>query len=348
MSDQPTGLSFDLPRTSREVRLAALPEGLPGPEDFTIAETPMPVPGADEVLVRNRFFHVFAALRTVIGGSVEGAPFPALRPGDTVFGPAIGEIVTAPDGSGLRRGDLVSHWLGWREYAVMAAAQCSPLGDALPDPVAYLAQGSTVYGALTRSAPVRPGDTVFVSGGAGAVGSLAGQVARLLGAGRVIGSTGSREKADRMVGELGYDAAVIRGAGPLDEQVAKAAPGGIDVLFDNVGGEDLRAAIAAARKGARFVLVGALSGQMSEHGTGATSPVELDSFQLIIKEITMAGFSASGLPGLQAEWIDRFAGWLRSGDIRFPYVRIEGIDDAPRALHDMMRGRYLGTVVVAL
>ncbi|MGI8329329.1 hypothetical protein ACRYCC_05145 [Actinomadura scrupuli] len=204
----------DLPRTSREVRLATLSAGLPRPEDFVITETPVPVPGPGEVLVRNRFFHVFAALRTVIGGSVEGAPFPALRPGDTLFGPAIGEIVTAPDDSGLRHGDLVSHRLGWREYAVMAAAQCSPLGDALPDPVAHLAPGPTAYGALAHGARVRPGDTVLVSGGAGGVGSLAGQIARLLGAGQVIGSTGSQEKADRMVGELGYDAVVVRGAGP--------------------------------------------------------------------------------------------------------------------------------------
>ncbi|MGI8329328.1 zinc-binding dehydrogenase [Actinomadura scrupuli] len=130
--------------------------------------------------------------------------------------------------------------------------------------------------------------------------------------------------------------------------MAKAAPGGIDVLLDNVGGEELRAAVAVARKGARFVLVGALSGQLSEHGTGTTAPVELDSFQLIVKQITMLGFSASGLPGVQAEWTDRFAGWLRSGDIRFPHVRVAGIDGAPRALHDMMSGRYLGTVVVAL
>lgn len=332
----------------REVRLAAVPSGLPKPEDFAIVETPLPVPGPGQVLVRNRFFHVFTALRTLLGGSVEGAPMPGLTPGDTLLGPAIGEVVTAPADSGLRPGDLVSHWLGWREYAAPAAAECVPLNDVLPDPVAHLAQGRTVYGALTQGARVRPGDVVFVSGGAGSVGSLAGQVARLLGASRVIGSTGSPEKAERMVAEFGYDAVVVRGAGPVAEQLAKAAPEGIDVLFDNVGGEELRAALAVARRGARFVLVGALSGQLAEHGTGTTALVELDSFQLIVKQITMLGYSALGDPDLEEEWLDRFGGWLRDGEISFPHVRVAGIEHAPRALHDMMSGRHAGTVVVAL
>ncbi|MFB9837748.1 MDR family NADP-dependent oxidoreductase [Actinoallomurus acaciae] len=334
------------PRTSREVRLAATPSGIPRPEDFTVAEAPVPEPGPGEVLVKNRFFHVFAALRTLIGGSVEGAPFAGLRPGDPLFGPAIGEVVTAPDG-GPRAGELVAHWQGWREYAVLDAGGCEPLGDALPDPVAHLAQARTAYEALTR-AQVRPGDVVFVSGGAGSVGSMAGQIARLVGAGRVVGSTGSPAKAERMVAELGYDAAVVRGAGPLDEQLAAAAPDGIDVLFDNVGGEDLHAALAVAREEARFVVVGALSGQMSERGGGTTASLELDSFQLVVKQITIIGYSNFGRSGTDAEWLDRYAGWLRSGEIVFPYVRVPGIENAPQALHDMMNGRHLGTVVVTL
>ncbi|GAA4614575.1 NADP-dependent oxidoreductase [Actinoallomurus liliacearum] len=338
----------DLPSVSREVRLVTVPSGLPRPEDLAVVEAPLPAPGPGEVVLRNRFFTVFASLRTLLGGGVEGAPFPPVRPGDALFGPAIGEVVTAPDSGELRVGDLVSHWWGWREYAVVRVADCSPLAGALPDPVMNLSQGRTVYGALTRGARLRPGDTVFVSGGAGAVGSLAGPIARLLGAGRVIGSTGSPDKAKRMVAELGYDAVVVRGEGALVGQLAAAAPDGIDVLFDNVGGEDLRASVATARAGARFVLVGALSGQLAVDGTGATAPVELDSYQLVLKQITMLGYSAGNDPDVQAEWTDRFAGWARSGAIGFPYVRVDGIDEAPRALHELMIGRHLGTVVVAL
>ncbi|MCO5999851.1 MDR family NADP-dependent oxidoreductase [Actinoallomurus rhizosphaericola] len=338
----------ELPPVSREVRLVTTPSGLPRPGDFAVAETPLRAPGGGEVVVHNRFFTVFSALRTLLGGGVEGAPFPPVRPGDALFGPAIGEVVSAPDAGGLHVGDLVSHWWGWRDYAVVDAADCSPLVGTLPDPVMHLSQGPTAYGALTRGARLQPGDTVFVSGGAGSVGSLAGPIARLLGAGRVIGSTGSPEKATRMVADLGYDAAVVRGAGPLLEQLAAAAPDGIDVLFDNVGGEDLRAAVATARTGARFVLVGALSGQLAADGTGTTAPVELDSYRLVLKQITMLGYSAVNDPDVRAEWIERFAGWARSGAIGFPYVRVDGLENAPRALHEMMTGRYLGTVVVAL
>lgn len=325
----------------REVRLAALPEGLPRPEHFEIVETPMP---EGEVLVRNRSFQVFAALRTLMSGSLEGTPFPPLRPGDTLFGAAIGEVVSAPADSGLRPGDLVSHFLGWREYAAMPAAQAAPLGDVLPDPAAHLAQGWVTYAALSQNAEIQPGDTVFVSSGAGSVGSLAGQIAKLLGAGRVIGSTGSPDKADRMIADFGYDAVVLRGS--VAEQLAKAAPDGIDVFLDNVGGEQLQAAIAAARTGARFVLVGALSGQLG--GTGTTAPVELDSFQLVLKQITMRGFRASTDPAAQTEWLERFGGWLRSGEIHLPVTRIPGIENGPRALHELLTGVHMGTVIIEL
>jgi len=338
----------DVPRTSREIRLAAYPDGLPKPADLAIAETPVPVPGPGEVLVRNRFFTVFAALRTLLGGGVQGAPLPGLHLGDTLFGPAIGEVAAAPAGSDLRPGDLVRHMLGWREYSVVPAADCRPAGGPLPDPVAHLAQGVTAYGALARTARIKPGDVVFVSGGAGSVGSMAGQIARLLGAGQVIGSTGSSRKAEQMIDGLGYDAVVVRGAAPLAEQLAIAAPDGIDVVVDNVGGEDLQAAVAAARRSARFALVGALSGQLAPGGSGTTAPVEIDSFQLILKQVTMAGYSAGGDAGLRSEWEERFAGWLRSGVIQFPHVRVEGIEQAPQALHDVLAGRYLGTVIVAV
>jgi NADPH-dependent curcumin reductase CurA len=328
---------------SREIRLVGTPVGLPRPEDFEVVEVPVPTPGEGEVLVRNRYFHVFAAIRTLLGGGVEGAPFPAIHPGDTLFGAAVGEVITAPPGSGLRPGVLVSHWLGWREYAAMPVGQCRLLGDVLPDPIAYLAQGRTAYSALLQSG-LRAGETVFVSGGAGSVGSMAGQIARLLGAGRVIASTGTAAKARRLVSELGYDSVVLRGGEPLGEQLAQAAPDGIDVMVDNVGGEQLRAALTVARPGARFVLVGALAGQLSPVGSGTVAPVELDTYQVILKRITLRGLDNSGDTG----WIDQFAGWLRRGEITFPVVQVTGIERAARALSETMQGRHLGTVIVEL
>ncbi|GDY71455.1 hypothetical protein SAV31267_009400 [Streptomyces avermitilis] len=131
-------MTAPLPRTAHEVRLTAIPEGLPTREHFTVVKTPLPEPGAGQVLVRNRHFLVFPGLRTLIGGEVNGLPLPPLRSGDTLFGPAVGEVVAAPADSPLRTGDAVVHMLGWREYALVTATECTPVDGTLPDPVAHL------------------------------------------------------------------------------------------------------------------------------------------------------------------------------------------------------------------
>ncbi|MFJ8532097.1 MDR family NADP-dependent oxidoreductase [Streptomyces sp. NPDC093591] len=337
-----------LPATQREVRLVARPDGLPQLEHLNVVETPLASPGEGEVLVRNRFFQVFATLRLLITGVTQDTPFPKLSPGDTLVGAAIGEVVRAPEDSALQPGDLVSHGRGWREYAVVPAGECARVDDeALPDPIAHLQRGWTAYAALTRGVELRPGDTVFVSAGGSGIGAMAGVIAKRLGAGRVIASTSSRQKADRLVNEFGYDEAIVRGAGPLTEQLAKAAPEGIDVFFDNVGGEQLQAAVEAARPGARFVLIGALSGQLSEHASGTTAPVQLDSMPLIRKRIVMRGFSSDDF-GDESEWTEKFGAWLRSGEAVFPHARIKGIEHAPQALLDVIDGRHIGAVIVEL
>jgi NADPH-dependent curcumin reductase CurA len=339
-----------LPRFSREVRLAASPApGTLVPEDFEIVETPLPdlaEPAADSVLVRNRYFLVFPGLRTLMDDPIDGVPLPSLRPGDALFGPAIGDVVAAPDGHSLRPGDTVMHMLGWRDYAVVPAASCTLLDDALPEPVAYLAQGSAAYGAITRYAAIREGDVVFVSGAAGAVGTLAGQIARLFGAGRVIGSTGSPRKAERLVSELGYDQVVLRGTGSFEEQLADAAPEGIDVVLDTVAGEQLVAALGLAKQGARVVLLGALSGQLAPRRGRSLAPVEIDAFHLVVKGISVRGYAGADHPDVEPEWIKRFGGWLRSGEIRFPHTLIEGLDRAPHALPDLIGGRCFGAAIV--
>ncbi|MFF9429616.1 MDR family NADP-dependent oxidoreductase [Streptomyces sp. NPDC014746] len=336
--------------THREIRLRTRPErGLPAPEHLELVTTARPEPAPGELLVRNRWFVVSAALRTLIGGGVKDAPFPPVEPGDPLPGAAVGDVVSAPDGSGLRPGDPVLHWQGWREYAAVSPSLVTPVGDTLPDPVAHLSQGRTAYAALTRGAELRPGDTVLVTGGAGAVGTMAGQIARLLGAGRIIGSTGSPDKAEHLVTALGYDAAVVRGAAaPFAAQLAEAAPDGIDVVLDTVGGEQLSAALAAARPGARAVLVGALAGQLDPGGNGATARVELDTFPLILRRISLRGFSPLDHPETDAEWRDRFGDWLRAGTITFPHVRVAGMERAAQALREVMEGRHLGAVVVEL
>jgi len=280
--------------------------------------------------------------------SVEGVPFPALSPGDTLFEETVGEVLSAPAGCGLSPGDKVLHNLAWREFAAVPVCGCTLVDDALPDVAAHLGHGWTAYAALTRGVKILPGDTVFVTSGAGAIGSMAGQIARLLGADRVIGSTSSQEKAKRLVSELGYDSAIVRDGKPLATQLAEVAPDGVDVCLDTVGGSQLQAAVMSARTGARFVVVGALSGQLAPQGTGRTAPVQLDSFDILLKKITMRGYSADDDPEVRGEWTHRFADWLRSGDICFPYVTIDGLEAAPGALRDVTEGRHFGVVLVRL
>jgi NADPH-dependent curcumin reductase CurA len=330
--------------THRLVRLVRRPEKLPEPGDFELVAEAVPRPEAGQVLVRNTHFLVFPGLRTLIGGETRDVPLPPLHPGDALFGPAIGEVVAGP----LEKGRLVMHLQGWREYAVPAAAECRVLDGTLPDPVAHLAQGSAAYGALTRSAPVREGDTVLVTGAAGAVGTLAGQIARLLGAARVVGSTGSPAKGERLVRELGYDAAVLRGAGRFGDRLADAAPGGVDVVLDTVGGEQLAAAVEAANRGARFALVGALDGQLSPDRAGGSAPAVLDTYRLLTRGVTLAGYSGSDHPGVETEWEARFGEWLRAGAIRFPYTPVRGMESAPGALPALIAGRSFGAAVVEL
>ncbi|QKW18999.1 NADP-dependent oxidoreductase [Kitasatospora sp. NA04385] len=349
---------MSLPGTVREVRLARRPQGRPVAADLTVAEVPAPEPAEGRVLLRNRWFLLYPGLATLLGDTPPGTPIPSVEPGDTLFGPAVGEVLHAPADSGLRPGDLVSHFQGWREYAVADPAELTPLEEKLTDPAAQLSPGAIGYGALTRTAPVAPGDTVLITGAAGAVGTMAGQIARLLGARTVLGTTGSPAKAERLR-ELGYDAVLVdertadgTAGGPgraerFARQLAEAAPDGIDVLLDTVGGHQAEAALAAARPGARVALVGVLSEQFGDV-PGAATPLRLDAFQVIVKGVRLAGYSNAGYAEAVAEWLPRFGDWLRSGEITFPHVKVAGLERAPQAFQELIEGRHFGAVLVEL
>lgn len=339
------------PRKSREVRLARHPHGTPQAQDFSIVEATLPPAAANEALVRNRWFRISPSVRLMASADaqhIKGIPFPPLMPGDTLADAAVGEVIEAPADGSLRRGDLVLHRYGWRDYALAPADSCLRLDDASLDPAAWLGHGWTAYAALTRGLQIRPGDTVLVTSGAGAIGSMAGQIARRLGAGRVIGSTGSHDKAAWMQAALGYDAVLIRGATPIAEQLAAAAPDGIDVCIDMVGGEQLQAAAAAAREGARFVLLGALTAELAAGRATMLAPVELDSFRLIVKGVSLRGYSADSDPDAFMEWLRHLAQWSRDGGMALPRSTFVGLDSAPQALHEACTGRLKGVVLVEL
>ncbi|ANW22664.1 NADP-dependent oxidoreductase (plasmid) [Streptomyces clavuligerus] len=331
-----------LPPTYREVRLAARPGRDPRPEHFEIVRAPLRPPAAGQVLVRNLVLRIGAATRTLMADE-QVLPMAPYQPGQPLRGTALGAVIAAP-GTSLRSGDLVRHDLGWQQYALLPAAQVRRVDPARwPDPAACLSQGFVGWLAVDRAARIEPGDTVLVTGAAGGVGCIAGQFARLRGAGRLIGTTGSRWKADHLTDRLGFDTVLVRGEGPIEDQLRAAAPDGVDVLVDTVGGEQFRAALALARRRARLVVVGALAGQA---GGGTRTVTALDTLALCSRGITVSGLSAADHGADVERWEEEFSAGLRTGLLTFPHVRLTGIDRAPAALRDLLAGRHLGTVLV--
>ncbi|MCA8277600.1 NADP-dependent oxidoreductase [Burkholderia sp. AU30280] len=340
------------PRVSRQVQLATHPDGTLQSAHFSIVETSLPPLAPHQVLLRNRWFRISVSTRLMSSRDakeIKGIPFPPLKPGDALADAAIGEVIAAGPESGLQVGEIVLHPLGWRDYAVVDAHRCEALPGEGLDAAAYLGHGSTAYAALTRGIQIKRGDTVLVSSGAGAIGSMAGQIARRLGAGRVIGSTRSPDKAAWMRRELGYDAVIVRDGSPFVAQLADAAPDGIDVFVDMVGGEQLSAAVGLAREGARFVILGALVAELSAEHASSIAPAEIDTFRLPIKGITLRGYSAcEDDPGVIDEWLDRLHEWRQASAICLPCTTFRGLDNAPAALQEACAGRLKGVVLVEL
>ncbi|NLU68547.1 NADP-dependent oxidoreductase [Streptomyces sp. HNM0574] len=333
-----------VPATHTEIRLARRPTGPLGPEHFRQVRVPVPDPGPGGVLVRNRMMAVTSVMRTLMEES-SPLPIPEFRVGETMMAPTVGEVIT-PGDSGLRPGQLVLHHAGWREWAVPEPDDVQPLNTAsLPDPAAHLSQSFASWVAVVRGAEVRPGDTVFVSGAAGGVGVMAGQFARLHGAGRVIGSVGSQAKADFVVRELGYDAAVLRnaGEGTFEERLRAAAPDGIDAVVDNVGGEQLGAAVRVARHGARISVFGTLA----EQG-GGSALTEIDTGLLIGKGIVLRGTLVFDHTDVIPDFEAALGKGLEDGSLAFPHNRFTGVEEAPRALRELLAGKLSGSVLVEL
>jgi NADPH-dependent curcumin reductase CurA len=330
---------------SREIRLATRPTGLPTPATFAFAETDVPDLADGQVLVRNRYLSVEPYMRERMDGRV--TYMPPFTVGEALDGAAVGEVVESRSPA-LQPGDTVWHFLGWREVAVGDAELFVPVDvDGIP-PSAYLGAlgtpGLAAYVGMVDVAAVGPGDTVFVSGAAGAVGSLAGQIARIRGAERVIGSAGSPEKVAWLRDELGFDAAFDRHDGPIDELLADAAPDGIDVAFDNVGGDHLAAAILRMRSGGRI----ALCGMIGKDDPAAPGLSATTLFELISRRLTARGL-------LVADHMDRLAAfraeagtWLRDGRIRYRETIVDGLDRTPDAFLGLYRGDSVGKTIVRL
>ncbi|WP_299450476.1 NADP-dependent oxidoreductase [uncultured Serinicoccus sp.] len=328
---------------AREVRLVARPHGWPEPSDFELATSELPELGDGQIRVRNELISVDPYMRGRMNDTRSYvAPFEL---GRAMEGGAVG-VVQESRAPGYAVGDHVLHQLGWREEAVVDAASARVVDTDAAPASAYLGvlgmTGLTAYAGLVRIAQLREGDVVFVSGAAGAVGSVAGQIAKALGAARVIGSAGSQEKVDHLVGDLGFDAAFNYKDGDVAAQLAEHAPDGVDVYFDNVGGDHLEAAVGALRQGGRIAICGAISG----YNDTEPAPGPRNLARLIQVRGTMTGFLVADHQDLAGEFAERAAGWLSSGQLRSRETVVEGIDHAVDAFLGLLRGDNTGKMLV--
>ncbi|WP_066947951.1 MDR family NADP-dependent oxidoreductase [Streptomyces lushanensis] len=334
---------LEIPETAREVRLTKQLEGKLTLDHFDVVETPVPQPNAGEVLVRTDYLSLAAAYADLMRPGCQ-LPVPPFLAGERLGGGALGTVVRSAS-TRLAVGDLVQSMSGWSEYSAGPAETYVKLATGLfPSPVYFLNQGPTAYYGMADIAQVGAGDVVFVSGAAGGVGSLAGQIAKCRGAARVIGSVGSKEKADYVVDELGYDAAFDYHDGPVVDRLRELAPDGINVFFDNVGGEQFEAAVRAAAPHARFALCGALAGQI---GGGQEGHPRLDLMRAITRHLEIRPFACYHTPEQINAWYEHFARWYREGRFVFPHTTVEGgLAHAPEALLALLDGRYRGNVTI--
>ncbi|WP_117213058.1 MDR family NADP-dependent oxidoreductase [Allorhizocola rhizosphaerae] len=338
--------SETLPTTSTEVCFAGYPKDVVRPEHFTVRQTLVDEPGPGQVLVRNDFMTLAAAYRDQMTPATN-IPIPVFQLGQPMWGRTVGTVVRS-NSPNLAVGDLVEHFHGWREYAVGSAAEFHKRDRALlPGAEYYLTQGPTAWRGMVEMANVGDGDVVFVSGATSGVGSLAGQIAKLLGAKRVIGSTGSKSKAEYLLRECGFDAVFDYHDGPVVDRLRELAPDGINVFFDNVGGEQFEAAVAAAAPFARFALCGSLSGQLETGGSGGHP--RLDLMTAIPKQLILRPFATYHTPEQIDGWNKQFSIWLRDGRIAFPHTIVPGgVADLPANFLALLERRFTGNVIAKL
>ena len=328
---------------SREIRLVSRPSGLPCVANFTVAEVGPPALQDEQVLVRNLFMSVDPYMR---GRMNEGKSYvPAFELGKPLEGGAVGEVVESR-AERFKTGDAVTSNYGWREYFIASPKELHPVSRDVPSLSVYLGAlgmtGMTAWAGLNL-VEVKAGETIYISGAAGAVGNVAGQLAKLRGC-RVIGSAGSAEKVKFLRDECGFDIAFDYKAGPIAEQLKLEAPDGIDVYFDNVGSEALEAALSALRLHGRIIACGGISGYNAEQ----PRPGPSNLFNITTKRLTMKGLIVRDWLDRQSEFEKEVGGYFRVGKLKNKETVVEGIDQAVGAFIGLFEGKNIGKMVVKL
>jgi hypothetical protein len=330
--------------TSREIHLKSRPAGMPSADNFEVDTVTLPDPGPGEVQVRNLWMTVDPYMRAQM---YEVSRYhPPFRVGEAMPGGAIGEVLVSNDPA-LKSGDLVLSAFGWREAFNAPAAMARKLDTRGLPPQAFLGvagmPGMTAYVGLLRIAALRDGDVVFVSAAAGAVGQVACQIAKLKGH-TVIGSAGGPEKIAYLK-EIGVDHAIdYKTEANLTAAVLRAAPGGIDVYFDNVGGDHLEAALTAARPLARL----ALCGMISQYNGLDRGPRIRDLIKVVGKQLRLEGFVQAAHGDMAPAFIADMSRWIAEGKVTWRETIEEGIENAPAAFLKLFTGENIGKMLVKL
>lgn len=341
-------------RTMRQVVLAHHPRGNPVAADFRIETVPVPEPAEGEVLLRN----LYLSLDPLIRFALDEKPLSGIahhRPGDVIYGGTVSEIVASnhPD---YAAGDVVEGRAGWREYAALDPINADRVRGPLRKLDPSLAPistalgvlgmpGQTAHASVIGAGRVAEGETVLISAAAGAVGSLAGQIARIRGA-RTIGIAGGPDKCTALA-ELGFDAAVDYKSGDFADRLAEAAGDGVDLYIDNVGGEVSRAVWPCFRRGGRMLVCGYIA--YYGFGMEGPGPDHLPGLYrtIMAKGLTISGFAGSFVGGQQA--LDDNARWLAEDKLRYPERIVEGLDKAPEAFAGIFSGNdTVGKLLVKL
>jgi NADPH-dependent curcumin reductase CurA len=324
---------------SREVHLIERPQGLPTPAQFRIVEADVPDPAEGQVLVENVYMSVDPAMRPRLAGPT------ALN--QTMIGGTIGRVLKSRHAE-FKEGDHVESMYGFREYFLSDGKGLARLNaDGMPL-IAYMSvlglTGFTAYGGLLIIGALKDGENVFVSAAAGAVGSVAAQIAKIKGC-YVIGSAGSDEKCRWLKEDLGLDVALNYKQGELRHALKAAAPNGIDVYFENVGGEHLNAALPRMNALGRIAVCGMIS---AYNNFGAVSEPVTTLSNIIYNRVTIRGFVVYEFESKRAQFLKDMKEWIKDGRIKYRTTILQGIDSAPTALIGLFTGVNTGKMVVQL
>ena len=327
---------------SRAWHLKSRPQGIPTTENFALKDIARPALDEGMVRVKNLFLSVDPYMRGRMNDVKSYVPPFAIDA--PLEGGAVGEVIESRD-PGFSPGDTVMHMLGWRDEAIAPSSALHKLPDLGVPPQAFLGilglTGGTAYFGLLEAASAKAGDIVFVSAAAGAVGSAVVQIAKAKGM-TVIGSAGGPEKCD-YVRSLGADQVIDYKAGPLVKSLGAAAPNGIDVYFDNVGGDHLDAALAHARKDARFAICG-----MIDSYNGGEPAVFRYIMRVIGMRIRLQGFIWTDYLGHMGDFYRDMGGWIASGDVKSRETVVEGLEKTPEAFLGLFTGANTGKMLIKL